>query len=214
MKRAPSLVAALFASLLLGCSSAEDPESTGCKTGANAAWATPAGTSFALPSGVELAGDITGNIDDGPCASLSPIEYGGDLLPMCLTLKNTTTASITVKIPAGLVFLAKNFATQNGIVLQDHDLVVPAGQTTSFRFALFCLNEHCQYGQRVTIFTFGNVSNDPAILELVGLARGRKMDKSALETALIFGKAVWEVTGGQGLSAERKKQITDLADGK
>lgn len=213
-------VSVVFAVLLLaGCSkAAEDDDYAGlksgeCKAGANAAWAAPAGSAFSLPSGVELVGDINGNVVDAPCVTLSPIEYGGDLLPACLTLKNTGTSEITVKLPAGLVFLAKDAATQNGIILQDHDLVVPPGETKSFRFALYCLNEHCLFGEKTTLFTFGNVSNDPLMIELVGLARGRKMTSSAVGTASTFGAAIWDITGGKGLTAERKKQIADLADG-
>lgn len=214
-------VAVVFAVLVLaGCSNAAETDddfaglkSGECKTGANAAWATPAGTSFSLPAGVEVSGDINGNVVDPPCSMAPTVEYGGDLLPACLTLKNTSNAEITVKLPAGLVFLAKDAATQNGIILQDHDLVIPAGETKSFRFSLYCLNEHCLFGEKATLFTFGNVSNDPLMVELVGLARGRKMTNSATGTASTFGAAIWDITGGRGLGAERRKQIADLADG-
>lgn len=215
-------VAVVFAVLVLaGCTSAAatDDEYAGlggsgdCKTGANAAWATPAGTAFALPSGVEVSGDINGNVVEAPCSMVPIVEYGGDLLPACLTLKNTTNAEITVKLPAGLVFLAKQAETQNGIILQDHDLVIPAGETKSFRFNLYCLNEHCLFGEKATTFTFGNVSNDPLMIELVGLARSRKMTSGAVATASQFGAAIWEITGGKGLTADRKQQIANVADG-
>lgn len=198
----------------LGCSNAEATDEVGCKTGANAPWAAPIGTAFVLPSGVELVGgEISRNVTEGPCVALQPIEYGGDQLPACITFKNTTAVDITVKFPAGLVFLSKDPETQNGIILQEHDVVVPAGETTSFRFALFCLNEHCYFGDTTTRFTFGNVSSDPVMLELVALVRGRKMDRNAVSTAFFLVRAVWDVTGGRGLSAERKKQITDVPDG-
>lgn len=211
---------AVPASLLVGCSSSSDTttsESSGttgdCKTGANAAWATPAGAAFALPSGVSLKGEMNGEVASGPCATKTTLEYGGDLLPVCIGLENTTQAEITLKLSAGLVFLAKDPGTQNGIILQDHEVKLAPG-TTYVRIDLFCLNEHCLFGQgAATIFSFGNVTNDPTMLELIGLARGRKLTRGAALTASVFGKAVWEITGGAGLTAERKKAIADTPDG-
>jgi len=184
-----------------------------CKTGANAAFATPAGTAFVLPAGVELDGEISGQIDPR-CVNEKTVEYGGDMLPVCFGLKNTTGAAITVKLPAGLVFLSKSFGTQNGIILQDHEITVEPGVVRALRIDLFCLNEACHWGTSSDLFSFGAVSSDPGIGELVDLAKTRKpFDRNATQTVYLFGQAVWDVTGGRGLGAERRQQIAETADG-
>jgi len=201
---------------LSGCSSSNGGAGAGggeCKTGANAAFATPAGTPFALPSGVTLEGEITGDIGSPSCLAADTVEYGGDLLPVCFGLRNATAASITVTLPAGLTFIPKDAATQNGIMLQEHKITVRAGEVTYFRIDLFCLNEHCAYGKKQDRFTFGNVSNDAGILELIGLVRGRKLTRDATNTAAALTRAVWDITGGRGLSEERKRQLAEIPDG-
>jgi len=220
---ARSRVAAVAGCLLLAataaaCSSSENGASSGgagdgCKTGANAAFATPAGAPFALPSGVALEGEMTGDVNTAPCDRAEDVEYGGDLLPVCVGLRNTSGADVTVTFPAGLTFLVKNPDTQNGVILQDHALTVPAGAVKYFRFDLFCLNEHCAYGTKDDRFTFGNVSSDPGIRELVDLAKSRTLRRSASRTAKVFADAVWDVTGGKGLTSARKQEIASTPDG-
>jgi hypothetical protein len=180
-----------------------------CKVGTNAPFATPAGTPFTLPAGVALDGEISGDIEAG-CASAPLIEYGGDLLPACLPLKNTTGADITVKIPAGLTFLAKNPETQNGIILQDHELVIPAQSSVVFQLRLFCLNEHCVYGTKADRFTFGNVTSHPGLLEIIGIARNKKIEQGV--SAYVFGQLVWDVTDHEGITDEHRALLASVPD--
>lgn len=186
--------------------SGETGETSGdCKAGKNAAFATPAGTAFTLPAGVELAGEMTGDIEPS-CGGKIFVEYGGDYLPVCVGLKNTSTATVTVTFPAGLVFLAKDPTSQNGMILQSHDLEVKAGETAYFSFRLFCINEHCIYGRKEDRYTFGNVSTDPDILELIALAKPKKLKLgSDISAALVYG--VWDVTDGDGLTAAHRTAI-------
>ena len=204
-----------FALTTAACSSSSggtsDPGADGgmasgdCKAGKNAAWAMPAGAAFALPAGVSLAGEITGDVAPN-CGDKSFVEYGGDYLPVCFGLKNTSTADVTVKLPAGLVFLSKNPATQNGIILQSHDLKVAAGATEYFSFRLFCLNMHCEFGGKADRFTFGNVSNDSKMAELISLAASKKLKVgSDISGALVL--AVWDITDGDGLTQEHRSQV-------
>ncbi|MBX3190329.1 MAG: hypothetical protein KF819_25240 [Labilithrix sp.] len=200
-----------FALASAACSSNDAGDGGGCKVGANAAYANPAGTPFALPAGVEQVGEITGDFSTPECETAEDVEYGGDLLPACVGLKNTTGAEIVVKIPAGLFFISEDPEVQNGIILQDHDLTIPAGATKYFRFDLFCANKNCIFGSKASRFTFGNVTNDPLLRELVDLAKNKVLRRSTgSKTAYVFGQAIWDVTEGLGLSAERKKELADV----
>lgn len=181
-----------------------------CKTGTNAPFANPSGTPFLLPAGIVLDGEISGDIDTA-CASRPIVEYGGDLLPACVPLRNTTGADITVRIPAGLTFIAKNPQTQNGIVLQDHELVVPAQSSVAFHFRLFCLNEHCAYGTKEDRFTFGNVTDDARLREIIDLARTKELELGGVG-ASVFGALVWDVTDGAGITDAHRALLADVPD--
>ena len=209
-------IALVMAFVLVGCSSSSnsgssDPDggaavgSGDCKAGKNAAFAMPAGTPFALPAGITLDGEMTGDVDPN-CGSNSFVEYGGDDLPVCIGLKNTGTADVTVTFPAGLTFISKDPTSQNGIILQKHDLVATAGKTTYFYFRLFCINEHCIYGRKQDRYTFGNVSNDPRIAELISLAANKKLVNGSDISAALFN-AVWDITDGDGLTDAHRTAV-------
>jgi hypothetical protein len=212
--RAASLALAL---LIAGCSSsntgsagsAASADSPDCKTGKNAPFATPAGTPFTLPTGVVLEGEMTGDVDPN-CRGKSFVEYGSDLISICVGLRNATAANISVTIPAGLVFLAKDPAAQHGIVLQSHVLEVPAGKVAYFYFRPFCLNEHCIYGRKEDRYTFGNVVSDPRLLEIIALASKKKLDGST--GSAVFAQLIWDVTDGDGITAEHRAQLADAKD--
>jgi hypothetical protein len=179
-----------------------------CKSGRNAPFAAPDGTAFALPAGVVLDGEISGDVDAADCFRRPVVEYGGDLLPACARFMNTTDADITVRIPAGLTFLAANPATQNGIVLQDHDIVVPARSSVMFRFQLFCLNRYCVYGSKADRFTFGKVTTHPGLLEIIDIARQKRLEPGV--SAYVFGQLVWDVTDGEGITDEHRALLSDV----
>ncbi len=205
--------------VVAGCSSSssgtsgsgESPGTGDCKTGKNAPYATPAGTPFALPTGVTLEKDeITGDFEPDCKAESDPIEYGGDQIIVCMGLKNTTTAEIVVNLPAGLFFLVKAADGQNGLMLQDHALKVPAGQTAFFKINLFCANKHCKFGRTTDRYTFGNVTNDAKLLELVALAKNVRLEYGHTDEAYAFGQAIWDITDGDGITAEHRALIAGL----
>ena len=182
-----------------------------CKTGKNAPYATPAGTPFALPAGVTLQNDeITGDFAADCKEESSPIEYGGDLIIACMGFTNTTAAAITLKLPAGLFFLVKAPEGQHGLMLQDHELTLPAGQTSFFKINLFCANKHCVYGRRTDRYRFGNVTSDPKLRELVDLAKKVSLQFGDTDEADAFGQAIWDITDGDGVTAEHRALIAKL----
>jgi hypothetical protein len=194
-----------------GCSSngsGGDPSTTAaaCKTGVNAAFATPAGTPFALPAGVMLeGGEMSGNVDPN-CPGTTFIEYGSDIIAICVGLRNTTGAEIKVTIPAGAVFLAKDAASANAIVLQSHDLAVAPNGVTYFYFRPFSLNANCGYSTKTDRYTFGNVVSDPKLVELIGLAKTKSL-KTNSDAHEVLQPSVWDITDGDGLTADHRSQI-------
>lgn len=209
------VLALVTAFAVAGCSSNSNGPGDGaagggtCKTGIEADFANPAGTPFTLPAGVTVDGELTGDID-AACPNKTAIEYGSDLILVCVGLKNTTGADIEVTMPAGLVFLAKNPATQNGIILHDHVLEVPAGKVAHFYFRPFSLNRACEAGGMNDRYTIGNVASDPRIREVVMLAATKVIDGD--EGAYALGQMLWDITDGNGITEEHRTLLKNAKD--
>lgn len=152
---------------------------------------------------------MTGDVEVN-CGSSSIVERGSDLVSICIGLRNSTTTDITVTLPAGLVFIAKDPAAQNAIILHSHDLKVPAGEVAYFYFKPFCLNEHCIYGRKEDRYTFGNVVSDAGLREIIALADKKKIDGDI--GAYVLGQMIWAVTGGKSITDEQRKQLSEAAD--
>jgi hypothetical protein len=201
-------LAPLFA-LLVACSSSGGGGGGGgegaCKAGANAAFATPAGRPYALPPGIALV-ELTGNILD-KCMGIQPIEYGSDIAHVCMVVKNTTGADIELTLPAGLVFVAQNAKTQNGIILQEHKVTIKANATKNIHIRLSCINEHCKYTDAEDVYALGNVTNDKGLLEVIDLVKNKKMSP---DTIPVTQEAVWSVTDRGGLTDEHRTNLKGM----
>jgi hypothetical protein len=219
-RRPRSLFLALAAvASVAGCSSKSggvtDPSgaAAACKAGANAAYATPAGTPFTLPAGVSLeGGEMSGNVEPN-CPGTSFVEYGSDIIAICVGLRNTSGAAVKVTIPAGAVFLAKDAASANAIVLQSHDLTVGPNAVAYFYFRPFSLNQNCGYSVMTDRYTFGNVVSDTKLVELIGLAKTKSLATSS-DAHEVLQPSVWDVTDSDGLTAEHRSAIAMLPDAK
>jgi hypothetical protein len=197
-----------------GCSSSSSSNGSGgddttCKTGKEAAFANPAGTPLALPAGITIDGDATGDIDTA-CPDKNLIENGGDVLLVCMTLKNTTAAEVSLTIPAGLTFVAKDPATMNGIILHDHTGKVPANGSVSLYFRPFSLNRACTAGGKEDRFTVGNIASDPRLREVISLAATKRINGD--EGAYALGQMIWDITDESGITDEHRTLLKNAAD--
>ncbi len=202
-----------------GCSSKSgdaasiDPNSDGppCKEGVNAAFANPAGTAFTLPAGIELEGGEMTNDLAADCPNDGYFEFGSILMTLCVRLRNTGATPVTVSLPAGTVFVAKNPLAMNGMILHSHELTVPANGVKSFFARPFSTNKNCGYYHQDDRYTFGNVVSDAKVAELISLAKTKSLesDSRAFE---ILQPSVWDITDGSGLTAEHRSQIMTIPD--
>lgn len=213
------LVAALAAA---GCSSSTGSGGSGtsggvgasgeCKTGTEAPYASPAGTPMPFPAGVSVEGDIGGNLSGDTkahCKGADEVEYASDLIVACVGLRNSTAADVTVTFPAGLTFIAKAQETTNGILVHSHDVTVPAG-LTYFAFRPASLNQACSLGSATDTYSLGNVTNDAKLLEVLGLAKTKKIHGDI--GAAVVGRMIWDITGGSGVTDEHRKQLAAAPD--
>jgi hypothetical protein len=178
-----------------------------CKGGTEAPYANPAGTAFTLPAGVTLEGDIGGDLSGDTkehCKNAEDVEYASDVVLACVGLRNAGSADVVVTFPAGLAFVAKTAETTNGILVHQHDVTVPAG-LTYFAFRPASLNQACQPGAATDHYTFGNVTNDAKLVEILTLAKTKKVDGDVGAQAV--QRMIWDVTDGSGVTDEHRMQL-------
>jgi hypothetical protein len=180
-----------------------------CKTGTEAPYATPAGTPFTLPAAITVEGDLSSDIDVH-CAGKTALENASDLDFVCIGLRNTTAADVALTFPAGLTFVAKTVTTQNGMTIHSHDVTVPASSVRYFYFRLASLNQACDAAGTQDVYTVGNVTNDAKLVEILGLARTKKIDGDV--GAEVVGRMIWDVTDGNGITAEHRSQLAAAPD--
>lgn len=217
--RSPAVLAVVMGLAAAACSSNTGTTGAGtsgaaagsaaCKTGSEAPYATPAGTAFSLPAGVTVEGDVSGDVDVH-CADKSAVENASDLDLACVGLRNATAAEVMVTFPAGLTFVAKTETTQNGIIIHSHDVTVPANTLKYFYFRPASLNQACDPTSTKDAYTLGNVTTDPKLVEILTLAKTKKVDGDL--GAEIVGRMIWDVTDGQGVTAEHRSQLMMAPD--
>jgi hypothetical protein len=216
-----SLVVLIVGLAAAGCSSSTGSTSSGtsggagtlqCKAGTEAPYANPAGTPMAFPAGVTVEGDIGGDLSGDTkahCKNADDVEYASDLIVACVGLRNSTTADVVVTFPAGLTFVAKTQATVNGILIHSHAVTVPAG-LSYFAFRPASLNQACNPGGATDTYAFGNVTSDAKLLEVLGLAKTKKVNGDI--GAEVVGRMIWDITDGSGVTDEHRTQLAAAPD--
>jgi hypothetical protein len=219
--RRPHLFALVVGLAAAGCSSSTGSTGSGtsggdgtlqCKAGSEAPYANPAGTPMTFPAGVTVEGDIGGDLSGDTkahCKNADDIEYASDLILACVGLRNSTTADVAVTFPAGLTFVAKTHETANGILVHSHEVTVPAG-LSYFAFRPASLNQACNPGSATDTYAFGNVTNDAKLLEVLGLAKTKKINGDVGAQAV--GRMIWDITDGSGVTDEHRMQLAAAPD--
>ena len=196
-----------------GTSSGDPAASSGgsaqCKAGTEAPYANPAGTPLTLPTGITVEGDVSGDMD-GKCANADTVENASDVVFACVGLRNSTGAAVDVTFPAGLTFVAKTMSTQNGMTIHSHDLTVPANQVKYFFYRLASLNRACDASAATDLYTIGNVTNDPKLVEVLTLAKSKKIDGDVGAEAV--GQMIWDITDGNGVTDQHRMELAAAPD--
>jgi hypothetical protein len=182
------------------------------KAGLGASAEIPVGADYRLPKGVSVVRNEIKGYDYRSCECQASQEHcaigAGELVRLCLRLRNHTAAPATVMLPAGLVFISENKATQNGLLARSETLTIPAGATVAYNLSLFCLNAD----RKVTVsgdrYRIGPVTRD-ADLVTVMLTLGEKALADEHSKA-VAQEAIWEVTKGNVLTAAQHSRIAQL----
>jgi len=104
--------------------------------------------------------------------------------------------------------VSKSTQVQNGLLVQDVNVEVPADSVRQLILEMYCANQARKPADENTEFVLGPVvDDDPALRELFDLLKGRTIPGDKAE---LVQKAVWEITDGDGLSAESRAALSTL----
>jgi hypothetical protein len=188
---------------------------------------TPQGTPLSLPEGVRVTGKIIGvDASEGECqgASIPPAGSGGAVWA-CMKLENTSGAPVQVTLPPGMMITSDTGEGQNGLLVENVYFTVPptlntggidagtdagTGGPTYFvvPLHLYCLNESKSPSFDRMEYSLGNVTNDPALRELLSLLAGKTIDTEE-EGEAVQG-AIYSITEGKGLTSDDREALARI----
>lgn len=165
----------------------------------------PEGVPYALPAGIELAQPLTGKNYDCVQGEGEQLEKGsGTQVAVCMALRNTSSRPVRVELPAGLIFVSQDLETQNGLLTQAVPLEVMAQQTLLLRLHLYCINEDRGPSAPWDSFTWGPVTQDPGLLEVIRLLQDKQLPVPGLSEVQ---DAITNVTSGPGLTSQDRDAL-------
>lgn len=136
----------------------------------------PVGEPFVWPAGIRLV-DRPNSTEDCFYDSRERNRlYGhGANVQICLNLYNETNAPITVKLPPGLMFVAKSKKVQNGFIVTWVTIRVPPREQFFATLYMICANtDRSSPDEGDEIDEQPIVTNHPALTELAKLLESKK----------------------------------------
>jgi len=199
LRAQPDTGAASEVELLVGVAAdgaASDPEHP---------FESPSGQPVVLPAGVSLGSiqgmhpDLQPGDDDSgqPCRGEIPVNDASRFVALCITLRNSGSAPVTVTLPPGTIFIADSLETQNGLLVHEVRLEAPVG-TRQVMLRLFCANGTRHGSQPGDAYVLGPVADAPRVRDLIDVLAGRRAT-DASEQGVIQGM-VWIVGDSAGRS--------------
>lgn len=162
----------------------------------------PVGQPFVLPEGVTIGEPIGAYIEDHcfPDDQDEQLREGhGANIRMCVGFTNTSPTAVSVRLPAGLVFVSFDTRSQNGLLIQTETFEVPPGDSPYFvSLALQCLNANRSTGRARDTYRVGPITQDQSIQHLIQLLAGKTLTEEHIPEVQ---NALWSITDGQGLQA-------------
>jgi hypothetical protein len=201
----------------------------------------PTGRQYALPDGVEVIGDMKGGYD-GEMLTRSPIvkeRYAtpeqirleaeqsklraaddfqylsiGRYVEVTMVLENVTSDEIRFTLPAGLIFICVGGGSQNGFLIKDVEIRIPARTKVYLLINLFCCNHGRSASSSYDEYIFGPVTNNPLLLEIIEAVRNKHLpaygDDDYSDVSYVLQSIVWEVTEDMVLSEESRLYLSTL----
>ena len=203
-----SIAAALIAAAAPLAAQTTTSMTTTSRAGVGASLARPVGA-WTLPAGIELARPITGYSVFMPedCAPAEEAEGSGDLVRICLALRNRSANSVTVVIPSGLILISEDDSVQNGIIVKSIRREIGPGEAIFIPAYAMCLNSGRSGSHPGASYVLGPVLDDPGFNRLFRLLENRRVPR---EGAVELQAAVWALSDGGPIPASAEAWIAAL----
>lgn len=204
-----------IAATLTGCGLFEDIKSITEGTdpdfdeyaGMNKNTGTPTGTTFEIPNGVTIVLKGEDADEDGEGGIIADNSRGsGYLVIVNATVTNSTDTPCTMNLPAGLVIVSASGEYQNGLLVKETSMSVPANATASVRLHFYCLNSNREASISGGDFGIGVITDVEAFAPLFDVCKTKKVNieehSSAqyitfFTTATRIQEIVWAITQGK-----------------
>jgi hypothetical protein len=199
----------------------------------------PTGQQFKLPDGVNLVGDMQGGTGNGifsrsganlKSLSLNELQqyihpqlradneynrYGiGIFVTVAMVLENTTSREITVTFPGGLIFICTSGYSQNGFLIQEVKVKVPANGKAYIAIDALCANLGRHASSSSQAYIFGPVTNNPLLIEIVNIVKPKRLPTSSetdyYTVAYKLQDIAWDVTEYLRLTDESRTYLKSL----
>jgi hypothetical protein len=166
-----------------------------------------------------------------PLKQISPKDWKGVPLgfTFCLTLKNASTHSVIVEFPPQLIFSSSSSLYQNVLVIDLGSVELLPGSIRTIVAQGFCVNKGRDIPQTYNEETGGflNYNFGPSVIpsalqEIVDIVKSKHItmndvlkadgtiDNTKALKYIVIQKAIWEVTDGEGLTANTKSELLAL----
>lgn len=204
-------VAVLLSVVAMGCDDEEPVTSVqSVAPGFGASTEPPEGTPLALPAGVSIADGAPGIFIGEDCADPThpPLWVGsGSNVRLCLTFRNDNTEPVDLVLPPGFIVVSEDTRTQNGILVAEVTIPLPAMSQRTVGVAFYCLNSHRATADDTDRFSVGPVTTYVPMLDLLTMLEDKYIENFGnLDVQL----AVWAITEGAELTPEMIAAIEAL----
>lgn len=161
----------------------------------------PTGQKYSLPEGIELQGEITGyegdynttarasakkamvakrasNLKAEVAADLSPdfSRGSGYFVRLGIKLKNSTSSTKKLELPAGLIIKSRTGDYQNGVLLKKVSIDIPANKTIYLDLHMYCGNESKYASSETEKYDFAVISNSSSLHDLINRLKNKKIN--------------------------------------
>ena len=183
----------------------------------------PVGIPFAWPEGIRLL-DKPNSTQDCFYDSKKKNRFHGHSggVQICLNLYNETNKFIQVKLPPGLMFVAKSSKVQSGFIVTWVTLNVPPGEQYFATLYMVCANTDRSSPDNDEIEEQGIITDHPALRELTRLLENKKcnfedyggkyLDPDALAATDLITLAAKNLIYGKPIRPEVMDGILALPD--
>lgn len=174
--------------------------------------ADPVGDPFTLPVGLEVVGPLKPYKPSDPRDCDDKYENEalgeGELVQLCLVIRNVTNRPILMELPPGIIFKSRSRDVQNGVLVRKVAFEVPANTVFFQPLLLHCANSGFDPSTHEEIgYDFGPIQTHREVRELIALIADKQVDRWYFP---IVAQAVTDLGDGGKLRAHTRRGLNAL----